>query len=102
MADRAYEATRHAAERLAERYGVALAPETWQALAESVEDWPHEVTDQPRPGTEIRLTHVRLDGPDGSALVLPIVYLSSRWLVRILTVRPNGVRLRRPHAPATP
>lgn len=100
--ERAYDVSQHARDRLAERYRVELADDTWAELVRGIEDWPHEVTDVPRQGTEIRLTHVQVQGPDGTLLVLPIVYLASRWLVRIITVRPNGVRLRRPHAAATP
>lgn len=102
MARREYLVTQHARDRLAERYHVALAPDTWRALLEDLESWPYQVTDQRRAGTEIREAQVRLDGPDGSALILPVVYLCARWRVSVLTVKPGGLHLRRPsHAPKT-
>ena len=102
MHERQYVASRHAKDRLAERYQVKLTEETWRALAESIEEWPYLVDHCPRAGTEVRQASVQLQGPDGTILVVPIIYRTSRWAVVILTVQPNGPRLRRHRAAANP
>jgi len=96
MAERFYQVSHHARERLAERYGVKLTDETWDTLVRTTEDQDREqVGTLGRRSMPTYRTDVRLQGPDGSALVVPMVYTAGRWRVEILTVMPGGFRLGR-------
>lgn len=100
MGERRYAVTKHARQRLAERYSVRLDGETWQILAEQIEQWPYELHHTQRQGSETRVAHVTIEGrgeAQGTALVLPMVYLTRPDLVLILTVNPGGAQLRRRH-----
>lgn len=77
-------ASHHARARMAERYGLELAPSDWRRLTEGIEQWPWE-----RNGTT-RVAHVPIV-LDREILTVPIVYDRTHQGLAILTVLPGGV-----------